>query len=786
MERTTEAGRTANETGYRVDDLTIDLGRQRVTRGETVIPLAELSFDFLVALARGAPNLLTFDQLSARVWPGLVISPETISQRAKVVRDALGDDARSPRYIAGIRGRGYRMLATVTPLFASTPPKPATAPERRVNRILSSIGSKPWWWSAIGGVSVLLIIGTFLVIEERGPDHSSARTLGSSIEVRPIRTIAVLPFVNMSNEADNEPFADGLTEEMISVLAGIQGLKVAGHTSSFYFKGRKVPPDTIARMLRVNHLLEGSVRRAGPRVRITAQLIDATNGFHIWSETFDREVTDVFAVQEEIARSVAGALQVKLLPADKAHLAKRGTQNPEAHRLYLVARGRMRERDLANLRAAKVLFEDAIKRDPLYANAYSGLADAYYLLIDLHSQELQHGEQLGEQAAERAVKLDPMSSEAHASRANFALRRYEAHGEVQGLERAIADYQRAIELDPSNAQAHHWYGTAWHNDPERALRLFERAIELDPFMRSAQIAAAQAFLYRGQYDRARGYINEVIARYPDFASAYRDAGEMEWRYGHLVDAHSWYTKAYELDADPLIAVFAYVTSLELGDRVTAAEWLPRIAGNPFVEMVIEAAQLGIEGKYPQALETRTRALEQGFDDQWFVVSAAHMALIVGQPGRATAILLKQYPELAKDDSPINFLNCDAAIALAAGLQRTSHRSVPDRLLLRIAAWLDGPRAPRWPTRHIARAQVHALLGERDQALDALDHAFDEGYRGALAASLLGGFYGFSYRGEDNPLFDSIRSDPRFTAWFVRIHADNARQLAQLNRAAAMP
>ena len=178
MERTEEAGRTADETGYRVDDLTIDLGRRCVSRGETVIPLAELSFDFLVALARAAPNLLTFDQLTERVWPGLVISPETITQRAKVVRDALGDDARSPRYFAGVRGRGYRMLATVTQLDTPAPARSMEAQERGVNRILSL----------------------------KAPTSRSS--------------IAVLPFANLTGDPGKEYFSDGMAEELFMCSRG--------------------------------------------------------------------------------------------------------------------------------------------------------------------------------------------------------------------------------------------------------------------------------------------------------------------------------------------------------------------------------------------------------------------------------------------------------------------------------------------------------------------------------------------------------------------------------------
>lgn len=588
-------------------------------------------------------------------------------------------------------------------------------------------------------------------------------------------SVAVLPFVNMSSEADNEPFADGLSEEVLNVLAGIQGLKVAGRTSSFYYKNKTEKPEVIAATLGVNHLLEGSVRRSGPRVRITAQLIDATTGFHLWSESFDRELTDVFAVQEDIARSVADALRVQLLPADEARLAKRSTQNPEAHRLYLVARGRMRERGLANLRAAKALFEDAIERDPLYASAYSGLADAYFLLMYNHAQEAEDGERRGERAAQRALELDPSLSEAYASRANFALLRSQ-RGEPQRLEQAIADYQRAIELDPSNAQAHHWYGNAiQEKDPEAALRSLERAVELDPLMRQAQLAVADVHRELGDYARARKHIHAVIDRYPDFSGAYRSAADLEYRFGRLIAARALLSKAYQLDTDPSSAAGVYILSMELGDRATAAEWGPRVAGTPLFDLAAEAVPLSIDGKYPQALEAFSRGLDQFIADPWFAIVTSHLELIAGRPERATAMLLRRNPELTSDDTPITFANCDLAIALAAGFQRTGRSGEAGRLLRRIAAWLDSPQAPRHPARRVARAQVHALRGEREQVFDALDRAFDEGHRSTLGSALIV----VPYRGEDNPAFETVRSDPRLSAWFKRVRADNARQLAQL-------
>ena len=589
-------------------------------------------------------------------------------------------------------------------------------------------------------------------------------------------SVAVLPFVNMSSEADNEPFADGLSEEIVNVLAGIEGLKVAGRTSSFYYKGKSEQADVIAATLGVNHLLEGSVRWAGSKVRITAQLIDASDNRHLWSRTFDRDTADVFAVQEEIARAVADELRVELLPADEARLARRGTDNAEAHRLYLVARGRMRERGLPNLRVAKALFENAIEQDPSYASAYSGLADAYFLLINNHLQELDDGERAGEQAVKRALELDPLSSEAHASRGNLATLRYGRHGDARALDRALADYRRAIELDPANGQAYHWYGIAIEErDPDAGLRALERALELDPLMRQAQLAVANLYFDRGQYGKAREGIQDVIDRYPDFSGAYRAAGDLEYRSGRLIEARALYTKGYELEPDPFGAANVYIISTELGDRAAEAQWAPQIAGVRMFDVSAEGVRLSLQGQYPRAVEIFRRGVEEFYGDPWYSLVTSHLELMVGQPERAIALLLKRSPDLASE--PLAIGNCDAAIALAAGLQQTGRSGEADRLLRRVALWLDSERAPRRPQRWLARAEVHALLGERDQVLVALDRAFDQGHRSTLASA----YIAVPYPGEDNPAFASVRNDPRFTAWYARIRADNARQLAQAGR-----
>ncbi len=226
-------------------------------------------------------------------------------------------------------------------------------------------------------------------------------------------TLAVLPFQSLSTAADDGYFADGLSEELLNLLAGVEGLRVAGRTSSFYFKGRDTDLREIGRQLGVAHILEGSVRRSGSKIRVTAQLVDANDGFNLWSGTYDRELTDVLAIQDEIGRAVAKALQVELLgPGPDAPAAPRQA-NPQAYQYYLVARARLRERGLENLRSAVQLFDRAIGADRAFADAYAGKAMALLLLSNNHDDGDPNERHLTAQAAiRRALELDASSSEA--------------------------------------------------------------------------------------------------------------------------------------------------------------------------------------------------------------------------------------------------------------------------------------------------------------------------------------------------------------------------------------
>jgi len=216
-----------------------------------------------------------------------------------------------------------------------------------------------------------------------------------------------------------------------------------------------------------------------------------------------------------------------------------------------------------------------------------------------------------------------------------------------------------------------------------------------------------------------------------------------------------------------------VMSYELDDPATADAWRSRALVSGLNKLAAGAWLLSMERKYPESLNAFASIAEQYPDEDYLIRTAAQIALVVGQPARAANWMVKLRPELDRVDAQVTLLNCESALILASAWQRMQRQADAKRLLQGVAAWIDGPDSPRGPEMQVARAQVHALLGEKEQALKRLDRAFDEGFRGVLATVISG----YGYPGEDNPMLASIRGDPRFVAWFERLHADNVRQLA---------
>jgi len=300
------------------------------------------------------------------------------------------------------------------------------------------------------------------------------------------RSIAVLPFVNMSGDKDNEYFSDGISEEILNVLAAMPELRVAARTSSFSFRGSKQEVQEIAKALKVRMVLEGSVRKQGDRVRITAQLIDAGTGYHEWSQTYDRELKDIFAIQDEIARAIGEELKLRVASQAAAGPARQGAANPKAYDLYLRGLTQWQTRNVDDLWAARESFSGALAADPKFAPGWAGLALLYAVLPDYSSRiTFEEAHSLGREAAERALLLDPTLPEPYA--ALGSIEKYQHHQQT-----AVALLERAIELRPSFVTAHQWLGTALvpMGEVEKGLGHLRRANELDP--RSVIVASNYA------------------------------------------------------------------------------------------------------------------------------------------------------------------------------------------------------------------------------------------------------------------------------------------------------
>jgi len=334
-------------------------------------------------------------------------------------------------------------------------------------------------------------------------------------DIHPLPSIAVLPFVNLSSDKEQEYFSDGMAEEILNALAQVDGLRVIGRTSSFSFKGRNEDLRTIGQKLGASNLLEGSVRKAGSRIRITAQLLEARAGSHLWSQAFDRDLTDVFAVQEEIARAVVAALKVKLLPGETPSAKERRTENPEAYSRYLVGHHALNQLNPEGWRRAVRAFEDAVGLDPGYAPAWAGLAHANAYVagsIGGTATEVIQGLTRASLAAEKAVALAPDLADGYVARARV---RSDTKRDRAG---AAADLERALALNPSDARAFRGYVDSvllpLGRMPE-AIAAARKATELDPLNGSSWGMLGLALCFNGEMDAARNAYLRATEFAPD-------------------------------------------------------------------------------------------------------------------------------------------------------------------------------------------------------------------------------------------------------------------------------
>ena len=463
-----------------IRDLVIDAGARRVIRGNEEIALPKLSFDLLFALARAAPDTLSIDELMDQVWGKAVVSPATVAKRVELLRHALGDDSTDPRYIALVRGHGYRLIAD----GGAAAPSPASG--------------RRWIIAAVAATGIAAVV------------VGIARMSGSG-RPAPEKSVAVLPFVAMSRDDDVEIFADGLTEEVSHALANIAELKVTGRTSSFHYKNRNEDLREIGATLGVAHLLEGSVRRSDDRIRVTAQLIDAEDGFHLWSKVYDSTPADTLRIQEDIAHNVADALRVTFSLEQEQALVAHGDIDPESYLLYLRAQTLASRAGPSTPERDEVqsLLETVLERHPDYVPALLWLAklEAARLRFNDESYEVRWDEGWSRvrHNAERVIELEPGNAEAHAVVSSAAW-----HHKRDAVE-ANRYISQALALGPTNL-----YVLRLARESARALGRFDLTLELDrslvardPLCLGCRMWLTQSYAQLGRFEEAEQTVREA-------------------------------------------------------------------------------------------------------------------------------------------------------------------------------------------------------------------------------------------------------------------------------------
>ena len=515
-----EERRTQGRHRFGVFELDIRSGELR--KHGVRVRLQEQPVCVLGMLLERPGEVVSREEIQRKLWPAdtFVDFDHGLNKAINKIRDALGDSAQSPRFVETVARRGYRFLAEVRVEDAVPVPWPeATTPTELRER--SNLGTGPAQPKHRRPSLTWVLSGLLLFVLIASVAGWRIHSANRSDTV--IRSLAVLPFESLSNDASQDYFADGMTDELISDLGQISALRVISRTSVMGYKHARKPLPQIARELNVDAVVEGTVLHSGDRVRITAQLIEASVDRHLWSQSYEGELRNTLDLQNKVASAIADQIRINLNPQEQAALKKAQVVDPEAYESYLKGRYFWNKRTAEGLKVARAYFDQAIEEDPKYAEAYSGLADTYALLGDWQYAVMTPKEALpkAKAAAIKALELDSALGEAHNSLA-FCLDGFDWDFDSAGKE-----FRRAIELNPGYATAHHWY--AWHlsllGRNEEAIAEMRKAESLDPLSLIINADLAELLLIAHFYDESIQQSRKVIEMDPNFAFAHNQLGQ---------------------------------------------------------------------------------------------------------------------------------------------------------------------------------------------------------------------------------------------------------------------
>jgi TolB-like protein/DNA-binding winged helix-turn-helix (wHTH) protein/Tfp pilus assembly protein PilF len=550
-------------TSYRFGEITLDPARRTVRRGTANIQLGKLTYELLLLLIEAAPRVVTQEEVAERLWNDRHVTQDTVRQRVKLLRKALSDDADDPRYINVVRGQGYRLIPDVAIIpTETTPPTWSQRP------------------ALVAGIALLVIATLFVTYWGVPGIHSSIDSPDDPAQSIPDeRSIAVLPFENLVPGPDNVFFVAGIHNDLLTQLSKVSSLKIISRTSVLGYEDRKKNLRQIGDELNVATILEGSVQRSGDMLRINVQLIDAESDEHLWAERYDRELTaqNLFAIQSEIATSIAGALQAIISPEELARLNEVPTESTRAYNHYLLGNMHLRGVDNRTMFPDAVhAFQRAVDEDPEFALAWALLArshSAVYLFVD-HTESRR---ELARQAIDRAFELNPNLPEAH-----YAMGFYQYQC-LNDTDAALQEWDLAAQGMPGDARIFLARSFVYRRvgDFEQAVTSQNRAINLDP--RNIEQLLIQWHTYANirQYSQAVSFADRIIEIAPDRPIGYYLRGFLPlWRDGDINSARSalesapiemspqwldWATTLYQRDYDAVVN-FLDAWEIEVDDQ----------------------------------------------------------------------------------------------------------------------------------------------------------------------------------------------------------------------------
>lgn len=505
----------------------LDLVNHLLLRGDERLPLTPKAFDVLRYLVDRSGRLVTQEELLEALWPETYVNPEVLRKYILEIRKVLGDKPDKPEFIETITKRGYRFVASVTD---DDPLAPAVLLEQGASQDVPPSGPEPpapsnrkrppsWVLpAAMALLATAALVGYFALLRHRPHTPASNDT-----------SVVVLPFADLSPNKDQEYFSDGLTEELISDLAKTPGLKVVARSSAFQFKGKNEDLRAVGKKLGVANVLEGSIRKEGNRVRITAALTKADDGFQLWSETYDREITHIFATQDDIANAVTSALRVKLLaPPEGAVSANSLDTNPEAYQAYLQgqyfsARGQDKE-DLAK---ALSYADQAIRLDANYAPAWAQRAQVLQTMASVALVDNVDGYRQARESAQKAIAIDPKLAEGYLALGMVQINRdFDWDG-------ADASFRKAAMLAPGSVEVLRYraYLARTLGQVDQSISLYRQAIALDPLRANFHLALGYEFYLANRFEEAQNALRRAQELNPQLSSLHLTFGKISLAQG---------------------------------------------------------------------------------------------------------------------------------------------------------------------------------------------------------------------------------------------------------------